>query len=767
MANLGTLTLDLIAKTGNFIAGLDKAQRASKKFAERTKRNAKIAATAFAALATATAAATAAMIKSYSATIDENAKAAKQVEASYSSFATLKQATGDAGVSMSVLMSASRTLNRELGKAIGGNEKVAASFHKIGLEAKDLVDLPLEQRIGKINEALDKNVDANQRAAISAEIFGSRNGQAMAQMNPDVINDAARALDVFGLRLSDVDAAKVEQANSAMSNFKLLMDGVGTQLTVHVAPALKAIGDLFIQSAEEAGGLGEAVGKGVGTAVKALAFLMDMGDGVKRLFELVADSAITYFARIAKSSADTALFVTRALDSIPGVDMSDSIRSLEEFSATAQGVVREAADNMRRTLDEPLAGEKFLKFYEKAQKEGQKAAEAAVRDREARRKLGAVYEESADSMQKAADTAANLIANLELEAATLGMSSRERARYKAQLEGATAAQLEQIDALHSAIDAYEQGEKSASDYLALVAELRTEEERRTETLREQMRVIRESGEANAELAARAARAALDFGMPTFSGGDSPVGELHRFAQEEEELQSWYDRQLEMLAGFRQEYGELSGEWDERELEARKHYAEQMDAIDRARQDVMLGAASEMFGGAADMAKQFLGESNKIYRALFALEKSAAISRSLIAIQEGIALAAANPWPINLGAMASVAAATAGIVSNIMAVGMAHDGIDEVPKTGTWLLEKGERVMTEKTSAKLDRTLDEVGRGQGGTTINLIEDVSKAGQTQEREQDGETIIDIFISNILGDGPAAAALEGKYGLATVGR
>lgn len=54
----------------------------------------------------------------------------------------------------------------------------------------------------------------------------------------------------------------------------------------------------------------------------------------------------------------------------------------------------------------------------------------------------------------------------------------------------------------------------------------------------------------------------------------------------------------------------------------------------------------------------------------------------------------------------------------------HDGIDYVPADGTWNLKKGERVTTAETSAKLDRTLDQVSRGGSpadkGLTVNLIE-----------------------------------------------
>ena len=45
--------------------------------------------------------------------------------------------------------------------------------------------------------------------------------------------------------------------------------------------------------------------------------------------------------------------------------------------------------------------------------------------------------------------------------------------------------------------------------------------------------------------------------------------------------------------------------------------------------------------------------------------------------------------------------------------MAHDGIDAVPETGTWLLQKGERVTTAATSAKLDATLERVNRDTSG------------------------------------------------------
>ncbi|UNK75774.1 phage tail length tape measure family protein [Raoultella planticola] len=75
-----------------------------------------------------------------------------------------------------------------------------------------------------------------------------------------------------------------------------------------------------------------------------------------------------------------------------------------------------------------------------------------------------------------------------------------------------------------------------------------------------------------------------------------------------------------------------------------------------------------------------------------------------------------------GALVAAAGVTTPLVAAISAsalAGMAHDGIDKIPETGTWLLKKGERVTTAGTSAKLDSTLEQVRQqraASGGTVI---------------------------------------------------
>jgi lambda family phage tail tape measure protein len=81
-----------------------------------------------------------------------------------------------------------------------------------------------------------------------------------------------------------------------------------------------------------------------------------------------------------------------------------------------------------------------------------------------------------------------------------------------------------------------------------------------------------------------------------------------------------------------------------------------------------------------------------------------------------------------------------------------------------------RTATAQTSAKLDQTLNDIKSptGTGNTTVNLIEDASKAGQTQQRTGDqGEKMIDVFVADLLGDGRTADAMNRKFGLQTAGR
>lgn len=69
------------------------------------------------------------------------------------------------------------------------------------------------------------------------------------------------------------------------------------------------------------------------------------------------------------------------------------------------------------------------------------------------------------------------------------------------------------------------------------------------------------------------------------------------------------------------------------------------------------------------------------------------------------------------AMATALAVTGPLASAVgmtALAGMAHDGIDSVPEDGSWFLQKGERVTTAQTSARLDAMLSRIDNGLGNS-----------------------------------------------------
>lgn len=203
-------------------------------------------------------------------------------------------------------------------------------------------------------------------------------------------------------------------------------------------------------------------------------------------------------------------------------------------------------------------------------------------------------------------------------------------------------------------------------------------------------------------------------------------------------------------------------------------------------NVALDMANAVIGALVKMAAQWLvyaavqliaGKTAQAGAAtsLIANAQATAFQASLAAFASTAAIPIVGPFLAPAAAATAAAFAAplvAGVATSALA-GMAHDGIDSVPQTGTWLLQKGERVTTAQTSAKLDKTLETI-QGTGtstnnsGTVVNLIEDASKAGQTRTRLDDEgmQQVTDVFVSQIFGDGDIGQAMQRRYALRGVG-
>ncbi len=122
----------------------------------------------------------------------------------------------------------------------------------------------------------------------------------------------------------------------------------------------------------------------------------------------------------------------------------------------------------------------------------------------------------------------------------------------------------------------------------------------------------------------------------------------------------------------------------------------------------------------DLLEQSGKDQSFVMKALLAGQKLLAIPSIVVAGQLAEANAAA--FASMTGGMFSAETArqmmraqtalSVGIVTGTAIAGMAHSGIEEIPAEGTWLLDKGERVYTNKSAQRIDQMYDQLMSGGG-------------------------------------------------------
>ncbi|QBQ72937.1 tape measure protein [Serratia phage Serbin] len=185
--------------------------------------------------------------------------------------------------------------------------------------------------------------------------------------------------------------------------------------------------------------------------------------------------------------------------------------------------------------------------------------------------------------------------------------------------------------------------------------------------------------------------------------------------EVQEAQNVYDTQLAALQAYLE-----AGYVTEEDYAQRRHelYTEMLQAQAEAENAEVMGyikSGSMLAKGMADIIKAAGAEGSGAYKVLFAASQAFSIAQATLNLSTAISQAMADPTALTpaqkFANMAAIAAAGGSLLSSIAAVGMAHDGIDEIPREGTWLLDKGERVVDSRTNADLKNFLSS-GGGQG-------------------------------------------------------
>lgn len=244
---------------------------------------------------------------------------------------------------------------------------------------------------------------------------------------------------------------------------------------------------------------------------------------------------------------------------------------------------------------------------------------------------------------------------------------------------------EEIVQVYKRQEALQNSVKTLDDYRKMQDQVKAKDEQQNDLLRERLALL-EKAKATGKLAPgeyEKTRSDIYKNTPTelpssvksVVGNLSPTGgqlsgtfggmqqQYMQLDQAQQQLQTWLQTQEAAYA----QAAQITTEGEARMTAIRQQAAQANQVIESQKNEIITSATQTMIDSGLQILATGFGEQSGIYKAAFAASKAFAIAQSLVSIQQGIAMAAANPFPYNIAAMASVAAATASIVSNIAAV----------------------------------------------------------------------------------------------------
>lgn len=285
--------------------------------------------------------------------------------------------------------------------------------------------------------------------------------------------------------------------------------------------------------------------------------------------------------------------------------------------------------------------------------------------------------------------------------------------------------------------------------------------------------------------------------PTVTGLDATIGgpysEIDRLNEESKKVEAWRQTELQKQQAYLDLKAINEETYAARIANINQQGQDAQATIETAKNSAILSASADFFGNMAVLSQS----GNK---KLAAIGKAAAIAQATISTYDAAnkAYAALAGIPIigpGLGIAAASAAVVAGLanVANIAGVGFSGGGYTGSGGVNEYAgpAHKGEVVWSQADIRKAGGVAtvealrkgnvapirpgakgtgpDAVARTQVGAApvVNVIEDASKAGQSQSRMDDGRWVIDQFVANINDNGKGAKAIQQMLGMGRAAR
>ncbi|AIM40631.1 putative tail tape measure protein [Vibrio phage VpKK5] len=693
MADTATLQIRVhddgtVTATGNLdrlTKSSDQAEKATTRFTRAFSTGSKL----LVGGAVAATGALAALYKIQGDAIDQTAKHADSIGVSTEALTQFRHAAELTGLGADALDTSLQRLTRRTNDAANGNEGLRRAYEALNIEVDQLAKLRPEEQMYVMADGFASVEDRSERTRLAFQLFG-REGIKMVNMFEDG-SEGLRAMaddaDYLGLTLSRVDAAKVEAANDALYRASSITGTLGRAITVELAPVVAGLSDMFTEATGGARGLQDTIFDVVTVGVQGGAYLADAWRGLELIFKTGQVAVKSLEIGFMEFTNFIATSMPNVKESIVqgGAYLADAWRGLELIFKTGQVAVKSleigfmeftnfiatSMPNVKESIVQGITLPVRWALYGLAQlSDG--AAEAYVA-MEQMVNLGPV--EAYDPV--ALNNARLELGELTHSLRTLANEPLPTDQVDQWLENMRNSMNEAAEAIAESrnnafanVGAFEgrgdDGQAGAEALERVRQELLSQEEAIQESYERRRQIILQNTTANSDLQNDLLRRAAEDRDAALRADDER--ELNRLVQQldrtQETLEQSYQRRLEMV----QNATWLEGEERRRIEEAiHKDYMDSLAKQEEERRQLLWNSSAQLFDGLADLSKTFAGEQSALYKVMFAASKAFAIADAIMKIQQGIAGAAALPFPANLPAMATVASATAGIVSTIAGV----------------------------------------------------------------------------------------------------
>lgn len=254
------------ADTAGLEAGLRRSGQLVANTSREMSRNLKVAAKWTAGITAAGAAISTHLINNTMKAVDEQAKLARSLGTTIDSITALQLAASESGVDG--LEASLNRLNRRLGAAEQGTGRAGQAIEALNLDLEELSQMDVADRVFAISDAMRESGISMQQAARHAQNLGfeQREAAAFFMQGGDALREYVDQVDRFGLSISEIDAARIEQANDAMGRIGLSARGVRQTLAIELSDTITAVAD---QITEDFGTAGRNMQEEIADAVKA------------------------------------------------------------------------------------------------------------------------------------------------------------------------------------------------------------------------------------------------------------------------------------------------------------------------------------------------------------------------------------------------------------------------------------------------------------------------------------------------------------------